>query len=163
MNRRSATNPRWALALGLICLAVPLAAQAQDQNLCPILRSVIDASTAKFKPVRGHKSESHKWDATSILPYASRCGLDDDFLDKEVRYTCFFDAASPNATEADMKRLADSYADNIAACRPELTRHPNDYDADDWDFDDATAKRVAVDVFDDFFTVDVYTPENNPL
>lgn len=147
----------------IAAVSAPIAAQAQDQNLCPILRSVIDASTAKFKPVRGHKSESHNWDATSILPYASRCGLDDDFLDKEVRYTCYFDAVDRNAGKAAMKSLADQYADNIGACRPELTRRANEYSPDDTEFVDANAKRVSVGVFDDFFTVEVYTPENNPL
>lgn len=142
---------------------LPIAAQAQDQNLCPILRSVLDASLAKFKPVRGKKIESHNWEATSRLPYASRCGLDDDYLDKEVSYTCYFDAADRNAGRALMKSLADQYADNIAACRPELTRRPHPYAAEDTEFDDATAKRITVNVFDDFFTVEVYTPENNPL
>lgn len=156
-------NKRLITILALAALSAPVSAMAQDQNLCPILRSVLDASLAKFKPVRGHKSESHNWDATSILPYASRCGLDDDFLDKEVRYTCYFDAVDRNAGKPAMKNLADQYADNIAACRPELTRQPNSYDPADTDFVDATAKRVSVNVFDDFFTVEVYTPENNPL
>ena len=150
-------------ALAVSIFTVPAVAQAQDENLCPILRTLIDASTAKFKPVRGHKSESHNWDATSILPYASRCGLDDDYLDKEVRYTCYFDAVDRNAGKAAMKNLADQYADNIAACRPELTRRPDPYSEDDTEFDDATAKRISVGVFDDFFTVEVYAPENNPL
>jgi len=156
-------NRFYVAALAMVALAAPMAAQAQDENLCPILRTLMDASTAKFKPVRGHKSESHNWDATSILPYATRCGLDDDFLDKEVRYTCYFDAADRNAGKAVMQDLANQYADNIAACRPELTRRPNPYSEDETEFDDATAKRISVSVFDDFFTVEVYTPENNAL
>ena len=146
-------------AVAAAALLIAPAAKAQDPNICPILRTVLDASVTHFKSIKGKKIESDTWKVTSNLPYADNCHID-NVLDPEIRYTCFFSAADRSATPETLKTMGGGYAENIAACRPELVRAANAYSAETTDFSDATGVRVSVTIFSDFFTVDVNEPQS---
>lgn len=140
-------------------LMIAPAAQAQDANICPVLRTVLDASVTHFKSIKGKKIESDTWKVTSNLPYADNCHID-NVLAPEIRYECFFSPADRSATPATLKAMGDGYAANIAACRPELVRAVSEYSADTTNFSDSTGVRVALTVFSDFFTVSVNEPQS---
>ncbi len=146
-------------AVIIAILMIAPAAQAQDPNICPILRTVLDASVTHFKSIKGKKIESDTWKVTSNLPYADNCHID-NVLDPEIRYTCFFSAADRSATPETLKTMGSGYTENIAACRPEFVRAANAYVPDTTDFSDATGVRVSVTVYSDFFTVSVSEPQS---
>jgi len=150
---------KFMIAAAVSTLMAASAAQAQDLNICPVLRTVLDASVTHFKSIKGKKIESDTWKVTSNLPYADNCHID-NVLDPEIRYTCFFSAADRSATPATLKIMGSGYIENIAACRPEFTRAANEYVPDTIDFSDATGVRVSVTVYSDFFTVSVNEPQS---
>ena len=150
---------KFMIAAAVSTLMAASAAQAQDPNICPVLRTVLDASVTHFKSIKGKKIESDTWKVTSNLPYADNCHID-NVLDPEIRYTCFFSAADRSATPATLKIMGSGYIENIAACRPEFTRTANEYVPDTTDFSDATGVRISVTVYSDFFTVSVNEPQS---
>lgn len=150
----------YIIATAVAALLTAPAAQAQDPNICPVLRTVLDASITHFKSIKGKKIESDEWKVTSNLPYSDNC-LIDNVLAPEIRYKCFFSSSDRSASPATLKAMGDNYADNIGACRPELTRSLNPYSGQyTLDFSDASGVRVDVTVFSDFFTVGVYEPQS---
>ena len=155
---------KFIITAAVAALLIAPAAQAQDPNICPVLRTVLDASITHFKSIKGKKIESDEWRVTSNLPYADNCQID-NVLAPEVRYKCFFSSSDRSATPATLKAMGDNYADNISACRPELTRTASEfvlsqYSNQTTEFKDASGVRVDVTVFSDFFTVGVYEPQS---
>ncbi|MGA9658458.1 MAG: hypothetical protein WBQ60_05115 [Asticcacaulis sp.] len=149
------------MAMAVAALVIAPAAQAQDPNICPILRSVLDASNTHFKPIKGKKIESDTWKVTSNLAYADECQID-NVLTPEIRYTCYFRYFERTDTPAKVMSLGEAYADNIGACRPDLKRSPSDFVSTTAfktiEFKDENGLRVSVTIFDNFFTVDVKEP-----
>ena len=152
------------ISAAIAAFLIAPAAQAQDPNICPVLRTVLDASIMHFKSIKGKKIESDEWKVTSNMPYADNCKID-NVLAPEIRYKCFFSSSDHSATPATLKAMGDNYADNIGACRPELTRTSSEfilsqYSNQTTEFKDASGVRVDVTVFSDFFTVGVYEPQS---
>jgi len=154
---------KFMIATAVAALVIAPAAQAQDPNICPVLRSVLEASNNHFKSIKGKKVESDTWKVTSNLPYADDCQID-NVLAPEIRYTCFFSSSDRSATPATLMAMGDNYADNIAACRQDLKRGISDFvsttSLKTIEFKDETGVRVFVTVFSDFFTVDVQEPQS---
>jgi hypothetical protein len=150
---------KFIITAAVATLLIAPAAQAQDPNICPVLRTVLDASITHFKSIKGKKIESDEWNVTSNLPYADNCKID-NVLAPEIRYTCFFSSSDRSATPATLKAMGDNYADNIGACRNDLTRAANEFSDKTTNFSDATGVRVDVTVYSDFFTVGVYEPQS---
>ncbi|ESQ88815.1 hypothetical protein [Asticcacaulis benevestitus] len=150
---------KFIIASAAVTLLIAPAAQAQDPNICPVLRTVLDASVTHFKSIKGKKIESDTWKVTSNLPYADNCQID-NVLAPEIRYKCFFSSSDRSATPSTLKAMGDVYANNIGACRNEFTRATNEFSANSTDFSDASGVRVDVTVYSDFFTVGVYEPQS---
>jgi hypothetical protein len=150
---------KFIIAAAVATLLIAPAAQAQDPNICPVLRTVLDASITHFKSIKGKKIESDEWKVTSNLPYADNCKID-NVLAPEIRYTCFFSSSDRSASPATLKAMGDNYADNIGACRKDLTRAANEFSDKTTNFSDATGVRVDVTVYSDFFTVGIYEPQS---
>ena len=146
------------ISAAIAAFLVAPAAQAQDPNICPVVRTVLDASISHFKSIKGKKIESDEWKVTSNLPYADNCQID-NVLAPEIRYKCFFSSSDRAATPATLKAMGEAYADNIGTCRPELSRAVSPYTGHSIEFSDATGVRVDVTVFSDFFTVGIYEPQ----
>ncbi len=152
---------KFIITTAVATLLIAPAAQAQDPNICPVLRSVLEASNTHFKSIKGKKVESDTWKVTSNLPYSDNCEID-NVLAPEIRYTCFFSSSDRSATPATLMAMGENYADNIAECRPDLKRGISDFvsttSLKTIEFKDETGLRVYVTVFSDFFTVDVKEP-----
>lgn len=147
------------IAGAAVTLLIAPSAQAQDPNICPVLRTVLDASITHFKSIKGQKIESDEWKVTSNLPYADNCKID-NVLAPEIRYTCFFSSSDRTASAATLKAMRDNYADNIGACRKDLTRAASKYSENTIQFSDATGVRIDVTAYSDFFSVGVYEPQS---
>lgn len=150
---------KFIITAAVAALLIAPAAQAQDPNICPVLRTVLDASITHFKSIKGKKIESDEWNVTSNLPYADNCQID-NVLAPEIRYKCFFSSSDRSASPATLKAMGDNYANNIGVCRKDFTRAINEFSTNSTDFRDASGVRVDVTVYSDFFTVGVYEPQS---
>lgn len=150
---------KFIIPAAIATLLIAPAAQAQDPNICPVLRTVLDSSITHFKSIKGKKIESDTWKVTSNLPYADNCQID-NVLAPEIRYKCFFSSSDRSASPETLKAMGDSYANNIGFCRKDFTRAINEFSTNSTDFSDASGVRVDVTVYSDFFTVGVYEPQS---
>ena len=104
-----------ALISGLL-MALPLAAHAQVQSLCDALTTIMPGANSGFKGIKQEKTDKDLWAVAVNLPYAHECEVRKD--DKEYSYACYYRVGDGHSAQAEM----DNYADNIAACRPDMER-----------------------------------------
>jgi len=111
------------LILALASMALPMAASAQDALFCGALQGVLADRANHFQHLRSDKREKDVWNVSLKLGHATSCELDKD--DGDWTYICEYDLADhmdTDAAAAQVKSLADAYANAILQCEPGATR-----------------------------------------
>lgn len=106
-----------AAGFGLVLASLPIAAHAEDAALCNALGNIMPGANSGFSGLKGQKTDKDIYAVALNLPYAHECELRYDRDDKTYDYACYF------RTNGSGKAVMKDYADNVAACRPDMVRY----------------------------------------
>ena len=106
--------------LCLFLTVLPIAVHAEDAALCSALGNIMPGANSGFAGIKRQKTDKDIFAVALNLPYAHECELRYDRDDKTYDYACYFH------TNGDGKAIMKDYADNVAACRPDMTRYTSD-------------------------------------
>ncbi len=109
-----------AVLVALAVSTLSCSAKAEDAALCDALANIMPGANSGFSGIKRQKTDKDLYAVAVNLPYAHECELRYDRDDKTYDYACYF------RVNSDGKGNMKMYADNVAACRPDMTRYTSD-------------------------------------